>query len=466
MTEGQRRLNSAWTIGIGPSPLGPYFVRRWVRQFTSTGRHRSAGKMARSDNGTLPHAGTTRLSSNTREAVLKADSGTRPHDRSFRPDVQGLRAIAVTLVVLYHVGVPGVGGGFVGVDVFFVISGYVITSLLLRERLKSGRTSLRNFYARRARRILPAATLVIVGTTIGSFYYLGFIAGGQVASDASAAALFVSNFHFMHLGTDYASAQVPPSPLQNFWSLAVEEQFYLVYPAILTIFAKVMQRVRFEFKLSAILSLIVVASFTWSIVQTKSNPAAAYFSPFTRAWELAIGALVAIMSPYIRYLHRWHVAASFTWLGMGAVLFSAVKFSNNTSFPGFAAAVPVMGTAIVIFAGTAVPRFGAESLLSLKPLQWVGTISYGLYLTHWPILVISAEHSSSKLSVGYNLLLAVLALGVCAVIYLVLEKPIRHARFLASRPVFSIGLVPLCIGISLAVVAFEQYRYYLPIHLI
>jgi peptidoglycan/LPS O-acetylase OafA/YrhL len=464
MTEDQRRLSFTWRVGAKPFLLGSFSVPHYIRQFTPTGRHRSVGKMGRSDN--IPDA-TATLSIDTREAASGVEhNGTSPRDRSFRPDVQGLRAIAVSLVVLYHAGVPGVGGGFVGVDVFFVISGYVITSLLLRERHKNGRTSLRNFYARRARRILPAATVVIVGTTVASFYYLGFIAGGQVASDASTAALFVSNFHFMHLGTDYASAQVPPSPLQNFWSLAVEEQFYLVYPAIFIFVTKMIRRISFEVKLAAVLSLIIIASLTWSIIETRSNPAAAYFSPFTRAWELAVGALTAVMSPHIRYFYRQHISIFLTWFGIGTVFYSAVKFNNNTAFPGFAAAVPVFGTAIVILAGTSVPRFGAETLLSLKPLQWLGAVSYGLYLTHWPIFVINAERTSSTQSLGFNLLLAAVALGACIAIYWAIEMPIRRGRFLTQRPVLSLGLVPLCIGVSLSVVAFEQWRYYLPVHII
>lgn len=393
-------------------------------------------------------------------------SGSLPIDRSFRPDVQGLRALAVTLVVLYHVGVPGVRGGFVGVDVFFVISGYVITALLLRERYKNGHTRLRNFYARRARRILPAATLVIVGTTIASFYCLGFIAGGQEASDASAAALFVSNFHFIQLGTDYASSQVPPSPLQNFWSLAVEEQFYLVYPAIFIFSAKMIRRVRFEVKLTVILVVITIVSFAWSVIETRFNPAAAYFSPFTRAWELATGALVAIMSSHFRCLQHRRLNTFLTWFGMGAIFYSAISFDNDTAFPGFAAAVPVVGTAVVICAGTSIPRFGTESLLCMKPLQWLGAISYGLYLVHWPILTISAEQSSNKQSLSYSLLLAVIALVICIVMYLIVEKPLRQWRFSAARPIISLGLIPVCICISLAVVVFEQYRYYLPIHVI
>ena len=427
------------------------------------GRHRSTSGVAHFFNEPrhLPDSSTRSFP----DSQVHEEDRTPKTDRPFRPDVQGLRALAVTLVVLYHAGVRQLTGGFVGVDVFFVISGYVITGLLLRERSKSGRTSLLSFYARRARRILPAATLIIIGTTIASFYFLGFIAGGREAADASSAALFVANFHFINIGTNYATAQVPPSPLQHFWSLAVEEQFYVVYPAAFILMARIMDRIRFEVKLTIMLTAVTVVSYAWSILQTEANPAAAYFSPFTRAWELALGALTAVIAPHFTNFLHGQLAAALTWLGVAAILYSAVVFNSNTTFPGAAAAIPVLGTAVVIAAGTSIPAAGAEILLRLKPLQWLGAISYGLYLLHWPILTINAEQAAGRQSLQRNLLLVALALGISAILYLAIERPIRQWRFFSSRPIFSLGLIPLCVGISLTVIAFEEYRYYLPIHI-
>ena len=167
-----------------------------------------------------------------RQIGADEEAGTSPGDRRFRPDVEGLRAVAVVLVVLYHAQVPGLSGGYVGVDVFFVISGFVITGVLLRERDETGGSSLLNFYARRLRRILPAATLVILATVAASYLLLGYVSGDSVANDGRWAAVFLSNLHFAKAGTNYLTSMLPPSPLQNYWSLSVEEQFYIVFPTL------------------------------------------------------------------------------------------------------------------------------------------------------------------------------------------------------------------------------------------
>jgi peptidoglycan/LPS O-acetylase OafA/YrhL len=231
------------------------------------------------------------------------------------------------------------------------------------------------------------------------------------------------------------------------------------------IVAKLAGRKHFETTLVIALSAIVIASYTWSILQTSANGAAAYFSPFTRAWELALGALTAVTAPYVaRFVHD-HLAAALAWLGIAAIAYSAFTFNSGTAFPGSVAAIPVIGTAAVIAAGTSVPKFGAERLLRLKPLQWLGTVSYGLYLLHWPILTISAERTTHKLSVGHNLVLVAIALGASIVLYRLIESPIRHSRFLSRRPIVSLTLIPVGVGVTLSVIAFEEYRNYLPIHI-
>ncbi|HTZ09497.1 MAG TPA: acyltransferase, partial [Acidimicrobiales bacterium] len=193
------------------------------------------------------------------------EAGTAPGDRSFRPDVEGLRAVAVALVVLFHAGWSSLSGGYVGVDVFFVISGFVITGVLLRERASSGSTSLVRFYGRRCRRIIPAATVVMVATVVLAYVFLGSVEGARAADDGRWAAVFLANVHFIALGTSYLGSQRPPSPLQNFWSLAVEEQFYIVYPTLFLLLASLRSRLSLRARLAIGLGVVFCASLAYSI---------------------------------------------------------------------------------------------------------------------------------------------------------------------------------------------------------
>jgi peptidoglycan/LPS O-acetylase OafA/YrhL len=367
------------------------------------------------------------------------EAGTAPDDRRFRPDVEGLRAVAVLLVVFYHADVPRVTGGFVGVDVFFVISGFVITGLLLRERRSTGRTSILNFYARRVRRILPAATLVILVVVVVSYLALGFVSGDVVADDGRWAAVFLSNFHFEAVGTNYFTASLPPSPLQNYWSLSVEEQFYVVYPTLFLLVASVKGRLSLQTKMAITLVVVIAASYWLSVVQTASHPTAAYFSPFTRAWELALGALVAIATPWLKRVPA-HTAALLTWAGLAAIAVAAFTFTAQTPYPGSLVAIPVVGAALVIAGGVVAPRLGAEQLLKLGPFQWFGKRSYSLYLWHWPILIIAAEHAGkSTLPLHENLVLILLAIVISMASYRLVENPIRHWK-LPSRTTVAAGI--------------------------
>ena len=356
--------------------------------------------------------------------------------------------MAVLLVVLFHAGVSFVSGGFVGVDVFFVISGFVITGVLMRERASTGRTSILSFYGRRARRIIPAATLVIIVTVALAFLFLDIEESLQTAGDGRWAAVFLANFHFAAHGTNYLASSLPPSPLQNFWSLAVEEQFYLVYPTLFLLVAA-LKVSTFRVRMAICLVAVICVSLIYSIQNTHADPISAFFSPFTRAWELALGALVAISTPWLAKLPT-RLAAGTSWLGLVAVGVAAFVFTSQTAYPGSLVIIPVVGAALIISGGAAAPLFGAESLLRLPPFRWLGKVSYSLYLWHWPILIIAAEYAGkTTLSVKDNLGWMVLALVISVITYRALENPVRHAPLLRRSRWASVGLGVGLIGLTL-----------------
>jgi peptidoglycan/LPS O-acetylase OafA/YrhL/ABC-type Fe3+-hydroxamate transport system substrate-binding protein len=373
--------------------------------------------------------------------------------QTFRPDVEGLRAVAIGLVVLYHVGIAGVSGGYVGVDVFFVISGFLITSLLVREYERDGRLSFLDFYARRARRILPLASLVLLATLGAAAVELSPARLNSIAHDGIWTSFFGANFHFAAVGADYLNATAPPSPLQHFWSLAVEEQFYVVWPALLLIGMKLFARRRTAsaWRVAPYTGLLIAASLWWSIHQTATNANAAYFSPFTRAWELGLGALVAVTAGLLVRVPRL-VAATVGWIGIAAIVFSAVHFDTTTAFPGKAALVPVVGAACVIAGGMRALRWGPEAALRLKPMQLLGRYSYALYLWHWPLLVI-ADGMYPGLGVGPKLGLVAIALLLSAAGYRWFENPIRRAAPLLRSRGLSLLVGAVCI---LATLAYSQ----------
>ena len=342
-----------------------------------------------------------------------------------RDDIQGLRAVAVLLVVLGHAGVPWLGGGYIGVDVFFVLSGFLITGILLAEFAKRRSISLPRFYLRRARRILPAAVLTLVVTDIAAHHLLNFVRAREAVNDSIWSALFAANVHFARQGSDYFAQGQPPSPFLHFWSLAVEEQFYLVWPALLAL----LLAVRFR-RLLLVLVAVGAGSVAWSIHFTAASPAAAYYSTLARAWELALGAGLAVAAPHARRLPA-RAGFAFGWLGLLAIGASASAYSERTPFPGSAALLPAAGAALVIGAGLAAPPavLGVGRVLSLAPLRYLGDRSYAFYLWHWPVLILAAQSAGHDLSLGAKLALVAFAFLLSVVSYRFVENPIRRMRF-------------------------------------
>jgi peptidoglycan/LPS O-acetylase OafA/YrhL len=389
-----------------------------------------------------------------------------PHGRDrrgrrgdFRPDIEGLRAVAILAVVAYHAGLSPIPGGYVGVDVFFVISGFLITEHLGRELAVSGRISFGAFYARRARRLLPSALLVIGVTVAVSCAVLPPLQAMVVAKDGLANAFYVGNYRYALQATNYLSVSGPVSPLLNYWSLGVEEQFYLVWPALLFVASLVWwrhpRRTRSTSggKAQPLFSAIVVAmallaacSLAFSIWLTRANEPWAFFSLPTRAWELAVGGLLALAVPRLRRLPpRWMAALS--WVGIGTIAFSALAFTAATPFPGTAALVPVAGAAAVVAGGCARSRLGVVWLLGRWPLQVIGRVSYTWYLWHWPALVLAPSIVGHRLGVGDNVVACALAFVLAAMTTVSLERPLQRASWLV-RPRRSLLLT---VGLSGAV---------------
>jgi peptidoglycan/LPS O-acetylase OafA/YrhL len=363
-----------------------------------------------------------------------------------RPDVQGLRAVAVGVVILSHTHVPGFDGGFVGVDVFFLLSGYLISSLLLHEATTTGRVRVGQFYARRARRILPAAGLVLIATSIFAAMRLPFTRVSEVVDDVRWSALFTANIHFSRLGTDYFEQDRAVSPVQHMWSLAVEEQFYLVWPVVVVLVFGVVAKHR-QLVTRVIVAVAWVCSLAWSIVLTSSDPVPAYFSSVTRAWELATGALLALAGNRLIQLPAWsrHVLVSG---GLGAVVLAVVAFDDSTPFPGWRAAVPVLGTAAVLAAGAG-GTIGVARLLTAKPMRYVGDLSYSLYLWHWPVLVLGAYELGHSPGVRETALLVVILAVASVLSFHLVEDPIRRQRFSMVHGLRALALWPVTLALVL-----------------
>jgi peptidoglycan/LPS O-acetylase OafA/YrhL len=377
--------------------------------------------------------------------------GARGEHQRFRPDVEGLRAVAIVLVVLYHVHAGLAPGGYVGVDVFFVISGFLITGQLVRELRTDGRISFVGFYARRARRILPAAMLTLMVTALASALLLNPLAAKRALGDVLPAIFFGANFHFAAQGADYFNAGLSPSPIQHFWSLAVEEQFYIVWPVLLVVSSLVWLGVRRRSgrgqagrpvigAVAVVLAILAAISLMASIRQTATSPSWAYFSIVTRAWELAVGAAVALALPLVARLDR-RLAIPLSWVGLSCIALAAALFSDTTPYPGDSALLPVLGAAAVICGGSALAsrRFGAEALLRTPPFQRVGAWSYSWYLWHWPALVLAAAVLGHALSEIQAIAVALVSLVIAVMSFVLLERPIRRIQIVVRRPALGLS---------------------------
>jgi peptidoglycan/LPS O-acetylase OafA/YrhL len=357
---------------------------------------------------------------------------------TFRSDIEGLRAVAVCLVVLYHAGFPFLSGGFIGVDIFFVLSGYLITGLLAQELNSDGRISLLGFYARRVRRLLPALSLVVAVVCLVQIILVSPIAQIEVLKAALMTTFFCSNLYFSHVELNYFSHGSIPSPLLHTWSLAVEEQIYFVWPMFLLLLTKAVKSA--QIRVLAI-TAVTALSFAGCIWLTSRNQVLAFYLAPSRAWEFSIGGVLALMPLHWltarENLCRWLGAA-----GLPALVFSGVMMTGSARFPGYIAALPVLATLAVLMAGSAAPSSLAVRWLSWLPLQYIGRISYSLYLWHWPVLTMVQEMLHDH-SVAIRVACVLFSVVLAAATHVMVENPVRFNSFLVPRPRLSLGIVAL-----------------------
>jgi peptidoglycan/LPS O-acetylase OafA/YrhL len=362
----------------------------------------------------------------------------RVPSQGFRADVQGLRALAVSMVVIYHLYPSLLPGGFAGVDVFFVISGFLITSHLWREYRTTGQLSLVDFWGRRAKRLMPAAALVLAVTWVASLLLLPSTQIAETAAQVRASALYFQNWQLAHDAVDYLQSTQPPTPVQHFWSLSVEEQFYLLWPLLFIAAGlatrrakeKASEKVR-RLVVLALTTALVLASLAYSAYETHANPAAAYFITPTRIWELGAGGLLALLPA--RLAERLGRQGWLGWTGLVMAVASAFVLRGTLAFPGVIALLPVGGAVLLIAGGSAAARYGPARLMSLKPLVFIGGISYSLYLWHWPVIVLweAWRGQSPGVLAGLGLVLASVLLSWLTKV--AVEDPVRQARLLSGH---------------------------------
>ncbi len=369
--------------------------------------------------------------------------------------IQGLRALAALLVTIFHARL--VPGGFIGVDIFYVISGYLITGLILREIEKTGTLNLQNFYQRRIKRLLPTSVFVLFVTAIVGLFVLPAITRDALGRDLFAAATYISNYLFAWWQNDYQNLNATPSPFIHYWSLAVEEQFYLVWPIFILFLSRYGKRaVLYGVGISSSLSLLL------SIYQTQTSPIWAFYSLPTRAWELGVGALLLFI-PDTFWKNRF-----IPWVGLIGIAIAALRFDENTAFPGINAVLPVGATALLIGSITVWPRL-FNDLSNNRISQWLGAISYPLYLWHWPALVLPSSALGRPLRIRERIFCILLTIVLAHFTSKYIEQPLRNKkvpgkniyRFFAATTVASLvaGLLITSTASSIISVKGTNYKF-------
>lgn len=359
------------------------------------------------------------------------------------PQIQALRAFAAVLVVIYHAKVTS--GGYIGVDIFYVISGYLITGLLLRELENSGTLNLKSFYLRRIKRLLPTSFFVLAITALTAWYLYPATMRADLGRDIAAAGIYISNYLFAFWQMDYQNLSAIPPVVIHYWSLAVEEQFYIFWPFI--IFALFKRGGRAG--VGKGIAIITIASFLFSLYQTASAPIWAFYSLPTRAWELGVGALLLYIPARIKF------SQNYLWIALALFIYGTSQFRDSTPFPGTAALVPVTATAISIAAVHSWPRI-LNLIGNHRTVQWLGAISYPLYLWHWPLLVIPVVYLGRGLHIYERFFCVLATLLFADLTHRFIEEPLRHAQ-LKPRTIVRGGAIATAISLVISLGIFTTH---------
>ncbi len=360
------------------------------------------------------------------------------------PQIQALRAVAALLVVAYHAKLTP--GGYIGVDIFYVISGYLITGLLLRELESTGTLRLKAFYLRRIKRLLPTSFFVLIVTAIAAWALYPSTLRPSLGKDIAAAAAYVSNYLFALWQMDYQNLNATPPVVIHYWSLAVEEQFYLFWPFI------ILALFRYGSRRAVLLGVSAITSFSFllSLYLTAREPIWSFYSLPTRAWELGLGALLLFIPKKIRF------SSNYAWIALALLTYGTFAYTDSTPFPGTAALVPVLGTSFAIACANNWPK-SLDSIGTTRIVQWLGEISYPLYLWHWPVLVIPSVTWGRSLT-HLEIFLCVLATLILAdLTHRFIEDPIRYSKP-QSKTIVQGGALATALSLALGTVIYFSWN--------
>lgn len=372
--------------------------------------------------------------------------------QGFRPDIQGLRAVAALLVCAYHLWFGRVSGG---VDVFFVVSGFLITGMLLRQVDRQGRVDFAGFWARLLKRLLPAAITVILFTSLASYLLLPKVEWKGAIKEAAAAAIYLENWLLAFDAVDYLARETPPSPFQHFWALSTQGQIYLLWPCLVAMVVWLSARLRRDVRatLMTVLAGVFGLSLAYSVYATRMNQAFAYFDTGARLWEFALGSLLAV--PRMAWRPQGVAAVVAGWAGLLAVVSCGLLFQVSTVFPGYAALWPTLGALLILLAGSGNNSvWGVGTLLRTRPLQFLGSISYALYLWHWPLLILVYAYSGTReVSLVQGLAILAVSLLLAWSTTRFLERPVRRDWFPGPGPVRAFAFGAGCVTTTALVLA-------------